>query len=882
VPPGPEAPGSPHADPGTPDKPEPQQDSLEDIRNDLDHEPGGLTEPDPQDQQLLANAVPQNPDGTPQRFPDPFGPWSQLQNDGGNEVPGRSNNCADCSRSFLETWRGNPQVSAPRTLDTDENGNLDPWSPESDANENQIRWSGAPHSYAGEGSDPDTAQRIADDLLQAGHGAHAIVQVDWPGGGGHAFNAVNHNGKVVWIDTQSGEVSHDPLHIPHAEHVWHIPMDPDGNPLHPAETDTGDSENQNDESQPENSDNPDNPESNGQPDSSENNAQPDNNPQNDASGNTPKQPDGTDKTTPDNGSTPTRTATDSPATRPDHNAPSDPTPNRDTPQQTTTPSDPRTSIPHQQTADPRTTDPRTTDPRTTDPRTADPRTADPRRDNPTQKEPETSERPDGRRPNTPPRADEARPDQTRPDQTRPDHREESRSQGPDENRPDDPDQTPADTSRDRPSDMNKDSAVPTRESLPDGRNADAANYVKDSVNGKKPLYGDIAAENPTQTSQPTSPERPSGPADPAGSTPDANDQASRRQRDLAMLARANSKDPKDRAWFEKHYWPKSGYRRSRTAPAEDGRPVPQLHPTHDPNTPWMLANDTPDAEPEDYITEGARSGKRKTEISDENLKRLDKTAKARQQAIDADRQPHRDRKAAKDAYEANKTPKNKKKFEEADAKHSPLHGKMGRASENYGEEVAEFHAMPRHFPDHTRIDDRATGNNRFDQIWVDPSTNPPEFVVVEAKGSAKADLGERRGIPSADGADETDAPQNTGQDQNDGTADDDQTAQDDPRNGAAKVRQGTRAYFQTILHEMDNRAMRVLNDPKATAAQKQAAADEARLAQDLRTALEERRITYVLVKGHSDGERHNGYEMHQFDIRTQEEKDADNAQDPEA
>jgi len=229
----PHAPGSPQATPGSTGQPHhPQQDSLQDIRSDLDHYPGGLTDPDPSDQQALDNAVPRNEDGTPQRHPDPFeGNWSQLQNDGGVNVPGRSNNCADCSRSFLETWYGNPQVSAPRTLDTDANGKPDLWSPEDNANDNQIRWTGAAHTYAGPGGDPNTAANIADTLRQAGPGSAAIVQVDWPGGGGHAFNVVNHNGNIVWVDTQSGQVSSQPLHIDQAAHVWHIPLDADRNPI---------------------------------------------------------------------------------------------------------------------------------------------------------------------------------------------------------------------------------------------------------------------------------------------------------------------------------------------------------------------------------------------------------------------------------------------------------------------------------------------------------------------------------------------------------------------------------------------------------------------------------------------------------------------------
>ncbi|MCZ1011222.1 toxin glutamine deamidase domain-containing protein [Streptomyces lydicus] len=195
--------------------------------------------PDTADQQALVNAIPRHDDGTPQRFPDPFGDWSQLQNDGGTNVPGRSNNCADCSRSFLETWYGNPQVSAPRTPDLAADGTPDHWSPEKDANENIIGWTGAPHSYAG--TSPDGHAVIARDLLQAGPGSSAIVQVNWDGGGGHAFNAVNHNGRIVWVDTQSGEVSEQPIHTKGATDVFYIPLDADRNPLHPAQDPASDS-----------------------------------------------------------------------------------------------------------------------------------------------------------------------------------------------------------------------------------------------------------------------------------------------------------------------------------------------------------------------------------------------------------------------------------------------------------------------------------------------------------------------------------------------------------------------------------------------------------------------------------------------------------------
>ncbi|WP_159403801.1 toxin glutamine deamidase domain-containing protein [Streptomyces sp. NRRL S-646] len=330
----PHAPGSPQATPGDPSHQQhPQQDSLQDIRSDLDHYPGGLTEPDPADQQALDNAVPRNEDGTPQRHPDPFGNWSQLQNDGGSTVPGRSNNCADCSRSFLETWYGNPQVSAPRTLDLDEHGKPNLWSPEHNANDNQIRWAGAAHTYAGPGNNPDTANNIASTLQQAGPGSAAIVQVDWPGGGGHAFNVVNHNGNIVWVDTQSGEVSHAPLHIDQATHVWHIPLDANGHPIDTSQPHTQDSESHDDATQAETNDA-------SQPENSESNEQPENgqNAQNDVSGDTPKQGDDTesgdnspksaDQATPDasNNADPTKPSTAEPNTSPDpKNTAPDPT-----------------------------------------------------------------------------------------------------------------------------------------------------------------------------------------------------------------------------------------------------------------------------------------------------------------------------------------------------------------------------------------------------------------------------------------------------------------------------------------------------------------------------------------------------------------------------
>ncbi|MFZ3567754.1 toxin glutamine deamidase domain-containing protein [Streptomyces sp. BH097] len=210
------------------DQPAPlsQGQSLQQIRDSLNHAPYGLLTPDPAHQQALADAVPRNEDGTPQRHPDPNGEWAQLQNDGGLQQPGRSNNCLDNARAGLSTWFGDPQVSAPRTPDKNQDGSLDTMSPERDSYNNLDAWAGRPQIWAGD-DHPNPYGRIASHLQEAGPGSAAVVGVQWPGGGGHAFNVYNHNGQIIWVDHQTGEVSPNPIHTG-AAGVRYVPFDPNG------------------------------------------------------------------------------------------------------------------------------------------------------------------------------------------------------------------------------------------------------------------------------------------------------------------------------------------------------------------------------------------------------------------------------------------------------------------------------------------------------------------------------------------------------------------------------------------------------------------------------------------------------------------------------
>ncbi|NUW36540.1 hypothetical protein HTZ77_34810 [Nonomuraea sp. SMC257] len=164
---------------------------------------GGLARPDPQVEHDLRRAV---PPGT--RFPDPRGTWVRLINGGGPaDDPFRASNAADCALAVLSTWHGEPAAAAPRHPEYDRLGRP-VLTGETGGAARIERWVGHRFQYAGHGRHayPLVARR----LIEAGHGAAAIIVVRWPGGGSHAWNAVNFGGEVIWIDAQRGHMAVDP------------------------------------------------------------------------------------------------------------------------------------------------------------------------------------------------------------------------------------------------------------------------------------------------------------------------------------------------------------------------------------------------------------------------------------------------------------------------------------------------------------------------------------------------------------------------------------------------------------------------------------------------------------------------------------------------
>ncbi|MDI9884957.1 hypothetical protein QMZ92_11280 [Streptomyces sp. HNM0645] len=98
-------------------------------------------------------------------------------------------------------------------------------------------------------------------------------------------------------------------------------------------------------------------------------------------------------------------------------------------------------------------------------------------------------------------------------------------------------------------------------------------------------------------------------------------------------------------------------------------------------------------------------------------------------------------------------------------------GRLGDAlvGEDFGEATAEYHAVPENYPKAVRVDDRKTGNRRFDQVW---RIEDGKYLIVEAKAP--------NGKPT---------PR-------------------DSVDGRLRVMQGTREYILAVFSDMRKRAVK--------------------------------------------------------------------------
>jgi hypothetical protein len=192
---------------------EPEPDWFDNVRRPVRLEdtrpygkPGGLAEPRPgTEEEAARDSLAQAVSG---RFPDPRGMWIRLINaEGPTEDPFRSTNAVDCALAVMSTWHGEPVVAARRHPEFDAAGKP-LLTGETGGVARAEQWLGHRFEYVGHGRRAYVA--IAQRLVFGGHGAAAMLITRWPGGGSHAWNAVNCRDEVLWIDAQRGHMAVEP------------------------------------------------------------------------------------------------------------------------------------------------------------------------------------------------------------------------------------------------------------------------------------------------------------------------------------------------------------------------------------------------------------------------------------------------------------------------------------------------------------------------------------------------------------------------------------------------------------------------------------------------------------------------------------------------
>ncbi|KDN82099.1 toxin glutamine deamidase domain-containing protein [Kitasatospora cheerisanensis] len=181
---------------------------------------GGLKHPSEHEVKQLQDAVPHNADGTPQRHPDPLaGDWVKKLNGDGPGGPGRANNCADAALSLVDTYDGHPTVAAPRVEDNS--------AGEKGGRARIEQALGGKFEHLGKGQAGH--DKLAQTLLDSGHGSQAVIITRDGEGRTHAWNAMNHNGRIVYADPQLGRTSETPLYQGEGG-LFAVPLTPDRAP----------------------------------------------------------------------------------------------------------------------------------------------------------------------------------------------------------------------------------------------------------------------------------------------------------------------------------------------------------------------------------------------------------------------------------------------------------------------------------------------------------------------------------------------------------------------------------------------------------------------------------------------------------------------------
>ncbi|MFI0267733.1 hypothetical protein [Streptomyces luteogriseus] len=268
--------------------------------------------------------------------------------------------------------------------------------------------------------------------------------------------------------------------------------------------------------------------------------------------------------------------------------------------------------------------------------------------------------------------------------------------------------------------------------------------------------------------------------------------------------------------YLKQYYAKDGRRLDVDVPDESGFPPPQL--VKDPQNPkvWISSDDSPAPLPPKYVSGGDVTRGPDTVTTPDAARALNEAAQRRHASIAADTPWHQKIKEANGHYKRLATPENLEVLKKLKADHAPFHNRMRLDAEAYGEAIAKHHVIPEHYPGATweKLDGPKNGNDQFDQLW---RRKDGGFVVVEAKSNVTTEIGKR-----------------------------------DLPNGFS-VAQGSKEYFLDILNEMKKRG---LNGNR----------NETKLYKELKAALRQGKVDYILVKGKPNAGEYAGYYMRRFDL----------------
>ena len=102
--------------------------------------------------------------------------------DGTGGEPGRNVNCVDCARATERAWRGESEISAANLVGGERSDGIEAWS--------------------GTSAEEVSFSEISERLQRGGHGSSAMILGERKGLRGHAFNAVNLNGQILFVDAQ--------------------------------------------------------------------------------------------------------------------------------------------------------------------------------------------------------------------------------------------------------------------------------------------------------------------------------------------------------------------------------------------------------------------------------------------------------------------------------------------------------------------------------------------------------------------------------------------------------------------------------------------------------------------------------------------------------